>query len=117
MVDADDDRDLLTGSEKGLGKRTPLKEYRTQGRYTQGVMTLKVTKKNGPVVGVQVVDDDDEIMCITSEGVLIRVPVKKIRRTGRLAQGVKIVVPGEGSVVSAVAKVVKHAADMAENAD
>ncbi len=117
VVDADDDRDLLTGSEKGLGKRTPLKEYRTQGRYTQGVLTLKVTKRNGPVVGVQVVDDDDEIMCITSEGVLIRVPVKRIRRTGRLAQGVKIVVPDEGSAVSAVAKVVKHAADMAENTD
>ncbi len=117
VVDADDDRDLLTGSEKGLGKRTPLKEYRTQGRYTQGVTTLKVTKKNGPVVGVQVVDDDDEIMCITSEGVLIRVPVGNIRRTGRSAQGVKIVVPDEGSAVSAVAKVVRHAADMAENAD
>ncbi len=117
VVDADDDRDLLTASEKGLGKRTPLAEYRTQGRYTQGVMTLKVTKRNGPVVGVQVVDEDDEIMCITSEGVLIRVPVASIRRTGRSAQGVKIVVPGEGSVVSAVAKVVKQAAETAEEGD
>ena len=115
VVDADEQRDLLTVSEKGLGKRTPLEEYRTQGRYTQGVMTLKVTGRNGPVVGVQVVDDDDEIMCISSEGVLIRVPVDHIRRTGRSAQGVKIVAPDDGSVVRAVAKVVKHAAEVADD--
>jgi len=94
-----------------LGKRTPLEDYRTQGRYTQGIMTLKVTDRNGPVVGVVVVDDEDEIMCITSEGVLIRVPVRNIRRTGRSAQGVKIVTPDEGTIVRAVAKVVKQAAE------
>lgn len=111
VVDADDKRDLLTVAEKGLGKRTPLEDYRTQGRYTQGIMTLKVTDRNGPVVGVVVVDDEDEIMCITSEGVLIRVPVGNIRRTGRSAQGVKIVTPDEGTIVRAVAKVVKQAAE------
>ena len=114
VVDADEDRDLLTVAEKGLGKRTELKEYRTQGRNTQGIMTLKVTERNGPVVGVLVVDDDDEIMCITSGGVLIRVPVQHIRRTGRSAQGVKIVTPDEGSIVSAVAKVVRQATDASE---
>ncbi len=113
VVDAHDKRDLLTVAEKGLGKRTPLEDYRTQGRYTQGIMTLKVTDRNGPVVGVVVVDDEDEIMCITSEGVLIRVPVKNIRRTGRSAQGVKIVTPDEGTIVRAVAKVVKQAAEPA----
>jgi DNA gyrase subunit A len=114
VVDANEDSDLLTVAEKGLGKRTKLNEYRTQGRNTQGIMTLKVTERNGPVIGVLVVDDDDEIMCITSEGVLVRVPVQHIRRTGRSAQGVKIVTPDKGSRVCAVAKVVKQATDTPE---
>jgi DNA gyrase subunit A len=105
----DDERDLLVVAERGLGKRTPLAEYRCQGRATQGVMTLKITSRNGAVVGVCVVDDDDEVMCISSGGVLIRVPVKGIRRTGRNAQGVKVVTPDEGTVVRALAKVVKTA--------
>ncbi|MFO7946577.1 MAG: DNA gyrase subunit A [Armatimonadota bacterium] len=110
IVDKGDERDLLTVSENGLGKRTALDEYRTQGRYTQGVKTLNVTEKTGSVVGVVVVDNEDEIMCITSEGVLIRVPVENIRRTGRSAQGVKIVRLDNDNTVRAVTKVVKHAA-------
>ena len=109
VVDKKDPRDLLTVSELGLGKRTALADYPRKSRNTQGVLTLKVTKKNGPVVGVQVVEDEDEIMCITSAGVLIRMPVEKIRRTGRNAQGVKVVTPDDGATVSAVAKVVREA--------
>ncbi|MEN6547663.1 MAG: DNA gyrase subunit A [Armatimonadia bacterium] len=109
VLDKDDPRDLLVVSELGLGKRTAVSEYRCQGRNTQGVMTLKITPKNGPVVGVCVVDNDDEVMCISSGGVLIRVPVANIRQTGRNAQGVKVVTPDEGTVVRAIAKVVKTA--------
>ncbi len=108
-VGRDDERDLLVVSEKGLGKRTPLTEYRAKSRNIQGVKTLEITERNGPVVGVQVVEDEDEVMCITSSGVLIRMPVAHIRRTGRSAQGVKMVTPDEGAVVSAVAKVVREA--------
>ncbi len=108
VVDKKDPSDLLVVGEKGLGKRTALDEYKRQGRNTQGIMTLKVTERTGPVVGVEVVDDDDEIMCINSAGVLIRVPVANIRRTGRSAQGVKIAALDEGTVVSAVAKVVRY---------
>ncbi len=115
-VDKKDDRDLLVISEKGLGKRTPLEEYTAKGRNTQGVFTLKVTDRNGPVVGVQVVEDDDEIMCITSAGVLIRMPVKNIRPTGRATQGVKLVTPSEGAKVCAMAKVVRTAANIEEEA-
>lgn len=114
VVDKNDPRDLLTVSAKGLGKRTALKEYPRKGRNTQGVVTLKVTEKNGPVVGVQVVEDDDQIMCITSAGVLIRMPVASIRRTGRNAQGVKIVSPDEGATVCAVAKVVREASGVSK---
>lgn len=112
----DDDRDLLVVSEKGLGKRTPLREYRCQGRATQGVMTLKITSRNGAVAGVCVVDEEDEVLCITSAGVLIRVPVKTIRSTGRNAQGVKVVALDEGTVVQAIAKVVKSAQETPEGA-
>ncbi|MEN6301707.1 MAG: DNA gyrase subunit A, partial [Armatimonadia bacterium] len=114
VLDKDDPRDLLVVSELGLGKRTAVSEYRCQGRNTQGVMTLKITPKNGPVVGVCVVDNDDEVMCISSGGVLIRVPVANIRQTGRNAQGVKIVTPDEGTVVRAIAKVVKTAQESPE---
>ncbi len=116
IVTKKDDRDLLVVGEKGLGKRTALSEYRRQGRATQGIFTLQITDRTGPVAGVQVVDDDDEIMCICSTGVLIRVPVKNIRRTGRNAQGVKIVKPGEEATVSAVAKVVQQAAEKTQQA-
>lgn len=108
-VEKNDPRDLLVVSEKGLGKRTPLSEYRSQSRNGLGLITFKITPKNGPVVGTAVVDDDDQIMCITSAGVLIRMPVANIRRTGRSAQGVKVVSPDEGARVCAVAKVVREA--------
>ncbi len=109
VVDKKDDRDLLVVSEKGLGKRTPLKEYPRKGRRAHGVITMKVTERTGAVVGAEVVDEDDEIMAITAQGVLLRCRVADIRVTGRAAQGVKIVKPGEGDYVSAVAKVVRYA--------
>jgi len=111
VVDKDDKRDLLVVGARGLGKRTPMAEYPRKGRATQGVITLKVTEKTGQVVGVLVVEEDDEVMCISSAGVLIRLPVNGIRQTGRNAQGVKVVTPSEGAVVSAVTKVVRYAAE------
>jgi DNA gyrase subunit A len=116
VLNKDDKRDLLVVAEKGLGKRTPLADYRCQGRNTQGVMTLQITEKNGFVVGVLVVDPEDEIMCITKQGVLIRMPVDKIRQTGRNAQGVKIVNLDEGDKFMAVAKVVREAGESPEDA-
>ncbi|MFO8081222.1 MAG: DNA gyrase subunit A [Armatimonadota bacterium] len=115
-VAKDDDRDLLVVAEKGLGKRTALDEYRAQNRNGVGLITMKITDRTGPVVGTEVVEDDDEIMCITSAGVLIRMPVANIRRTGRNAQGVKLVSPDEGAHVCAVAKVVRDA-EITESSD
>jgi DNA gyrase subunit A len=110
-VDKEDGRDLLVVGANGLGKRTPIAEYPRKGRATQGVITLNVTDRTGAVVGVLVVDDESQIMCITSEGVLIRLPVNGVRQTGRNAQGVKIVTPGEGESVIAVAQVVQYAGE------
>ncbi|MGQ9732762.1 MAG: DNA gyrase C-terminal beta-propeller domain-containing protein, partial [Candidatus Zipacnadales bacterium] len=106
-VHANDPRDLLVVCEKGLGKRTPLKEYRQIGRMSQGVLTVQVTDRTGPVVGVEVVDENDEILCITANGIAIRMPVENIRQTGRIAQGVKVVGLTEGDSVRAVAKVIQ----------
>ncbi len=107
VVNKDDRRDLLVVSENGLGKRTPLSEYPRKGRATQGVITMNVTEKTGTVAGVLVVEPDDHAMCLTSSGVLIRVPVESIRQTGRPAQGVWVVRPGANDKVVAVAKVLK----------
>jgi DNA gyrase subunit A len=107
VVGPKDKRDLLVVCEKGLGKRTALNEYRQIGRASQGILTVQITDRTGPVVGVEVVDDDDEIMCITANGIAIRMPVKRIRQTGRIAQGVKVVNLDEGDAVRAVAKVIR----------
>jgi DNA gyrase subunit A len=109
VVDQDDPRDLLCVAEKGLGKRTPLADYPRKGRPTQGVIAMSITDRTGPMTGVQVVEPEDEFMCLTSNGVLIRVPVRGIRQTGRSAQGVFVVRPSEGETCVAVAKVVRPA--------
>jgi DNA gyrase subunit A len=106
-VEAKDKRDLLVVCGKGLGKRTPLEEYRRIGRVSQGVLTVDVTERTGPVVGVEVVEGMDEVMCITANGIAIRMVVANIRQTGRVAQGVKVVNLGEGDAVRAVAKVIR----------
>ncbi len=79
--------DLLVVTERGFGKRTPLTEYRLQGRGGKGILTARVTGKNGPVVAARVVRDGDEVMLITAQGVAIRQPADGISRVGRDAQG------------------------------
>lgn len=108
-VRKDDKRDLLVVSEKGLGKRTPLREYPRKGRRAHGVITMRVTDKTGPVVGAAVVEPEDEIMCITAQGVLLRCGVGSIRQTGRAASGVRVVRPDDNDRVIAVAKIVRYA--------
>ncbi len=113
-VEKQDRRELLVVSENGLGKRTPLAEYSRKSRRAGGVLTMRVTERTGPVVGATVVDPDDEIMCITAQGVLLRCKTEAIRMTGRAAQGVMIVRPGEEDRVSTVAKVVRYATEKSE---
>ncbi len=109
-----DKRELLVVSERGLGKRTPLSEYSPKGRRAKGVITMKVTDRTGAVIGAAIVDDQDEIMCITVQGVLLRCKVAAIRLTGRSAQGVMIVRPGEEDAVGAVTKIVQYASEEPE---
>jgi len=97
--------DLLVISEKGYGKRTPVAEYRVQTRGGKGIITSRITKKTGHVVGMKIVKDNDEIMLINLSGIIIRLNVNEISEMGRSTQGVKLMrVPENESVVS-IAKI------------
>ena len=102
MVDADEDEaTLLTVSTKGLGKRTPLSEYRQQGRGGQGVIAMKLPK-NARIAGAAMVDDDTDAMLISSEGVVIRIPVSQISLIGRSTQGVTVMKLASGAEVASL---------------
>lgn len=102
------DATLLTVTENGFGKRTGVSEYRLQSRGGKGVINIKVTKKNGLVVGLKLVSDRDELMLITQSGMIVRCPIKDIRTTGRAAQGVRIIRLGAKDIVASIAKVIKE---------
>jgi DNA gyrase subunit A len=106
MVVVKRDAELLVVTEKGLGKRTKIDEYRVQKRGGKGILTLKRTEKTGDVVGLLEVIENDEIMLITRGGIMLRASADNIRETGRSAQGVKLVSLDFGDAVTAVARVV-----------
>ena len=88
---------LLTVSENGFGKRTLEEEYRVQGRGGKGIIDIKTTERNGRVIGAVQVKDDDEVMLVTSGGVLIRMGVKEISVIGRNTQGVRLITLDDAS--------------------
>ena len=100
----DEKAHLLSVTENGYGKRSEVTEYRYQGRGGSGVINVKVTEKNGPVVGIKSVTDTDQLLLITERGQLIRMKVNGIRETGRAAQGVRVIQLEEGDRVVALAK-------------
>jgi len=100
---ADDDMTVLSVTVNGFGKRTKVGEYRLQHRGGSGIINMKTTDKNGRVVAMLTVDDDDEIVVVATDGVVIRVAVKDIRAIGRNTQGVKVMSPNPGAKISAVA--------------
>lgn len=113
----DENAQVLTVTENGFGKRTPVSEYRETKRGTKGVIAIAVTKRNGKLVTAQLVADDDQIMLITTGGVLIRTHVNTIRKTGRAAQGVTLINLGEGETLVDVAKVVEREESNNEESD
>ena len=96
---------LLTACVNGYGKRTPLAEYPVKGRGTRGVINIDANERNGEVVGMKLVEDDDEVILITEKGILIRTGVDEIRETGRGASGVRLIKLDEGDRLVAMAKV------------
>ncbi len=98
---------ILTVTENGYGKRTKTEEYRVQGRGGKGILTIRTTERNGPVVCAHQVMDQDQVMIITGQGKIIRLKVSDISTIGRNTQGVKLIDLGEGEKVVAVAKVME----------
>jgi DNA gyrase subunit A len=108
MVVVRRDASILVVSEKGYGKRSELADYRVQKRGGKGIITLKKTEKTGPIVALMEVIPDDELMMITRQGVIIRLPVDGIRVIGRNTQGVRVMNLDSGDAVVDVARVVKE---------
>jgi len=107
MEALDEGATILTVTENGYGKRTRTEEYRTQGRGGKGILTIKTTERNGPVVYAYQVTDQDELMIITGSGKIIRLRVGDMKVIGRNTQGVRLIHLAEGEKVVAVAKVVE----------
>ena len=107
-VAADEDTQMLTVSEKGLGKRSQIHDYRLSNRGGTGVITLKVTEKTGELISLQSVRDDEELLIITKGGIVIRQRIDTIRETGRTAQGVKLINLDDTDSVAAVAKILQE---------
>ncbi|MDO9394464.1 DNA gyrase subunit A [Methylotenera sp.] len=108
LLIADDDKQtVLVATENGYGKRTQLADFRHSGRGTQGVKAIAVSERNGLVVAAKLVNDEDEIMLITTGGVLIRTRVNEIRELGRATQGVTLINLGEGEKLSGLEKIVE----------
>ncbi len=110
-VVADDAASLLVVSEGGYGKRTPFSDYRVQGRGGMGILTMNCTTKTGKIVGADIVDDEDKLLVMTTKGKGIRLKVKEIRTTGRVAQGVKLIDLADGDHVRSIARIVAQTDD------
>jgi len=99
---------ILVATEKGMGKRTDVIQYRTQTRGGKGVMTMRCTDKTGKMVKIMEVVDSDDLIIITDSGVLMRQPVAAIRTIGRVTQGVKLVKLDEGTSISSITRVISE---------
>ncbi|MEN9560197.1 MAG: hypothetical protein RLZZ502_1408, partial [Pseudomonadota bacterium] len=99
---------VLTATENGYGKRTPIIEYTRHGRGTKGMIAISQSARNGKVIAATLVTPDDEVMLITTGGVLIRTRVKEMRSLGRATQGVTLINLGEGETLSGIEKVIQE---------
>jgi len=113
-VSADDSEKMLSVSEQGYGKQTPISTYRLQSRGGKGVINMKTTEKTGKVVAVFPVDQDSEIMIITQQAKLIRLEAGDIRKTGRSAQGVRLIKTDEADKVTSASLVQPSEEDEAQ---
>jgi DNA gyrase subunit A len=108
LVAENDQQTVLVATENGFGKRTVLSDFRHSGRGTQGVIAIAASERNGKVVAARLVQDEDEIMLITTGGVLIRTRVKEIRELGRATQGVTLIALDAGEKLAGLEKVVER---------
>ena len=107
LVAENDQQSVLTATENGYGKRTPIHEYTRHGRGTKGMIAIQTSERNGPVVAATLVDANDEILLITTGGVLIRTRVSEIREMGRATQGVTLIAVEDGTKLSGLQRIVE----------
>ncbi|MFM8555898.1 MAG: DNA gyrase subunit A, partial [Betaproteobacteria bacterium] len=107
LVAESEAQSVLTATENGYGKRTMIAEYTRHGRGTKGMIAIQTTERNGRVVGAVLVDESDEIMLITTGGVLVRTRVAEVRLMGRATQGVTLIAVDDGNRLSGVQRVVE----------
>ena len=113
MLVAEDERQsVLTATENGFGKRTPIIEYTRHSRATRGMIAITTSERNGKVVAATLVHNDDEVMLITTGGVLIRTRVAEIREMGRATQGVTLIALDGGTRLSGLQRVVERDSDV-----
>jgi DNA gyrase subunit A len=108
MAVVEEEGNLLTITENGYGKRSPISEYRKTHRGSKGVRTIITNERNGKVIYVKEVEEEDEIILTSKEGMIVRIPVKDIRIQGRNTMGVRIMRLNEGDKVVSVAKIVEN---------
>ncbi|RCW42941.1 DNA gyrase subunit A [Paenibacillus prosopidis] len=101
------DKDILIVTSKGYGKRTPVADYRIQNRGGKGIKTLNVTDKNGPIVSLKVVENDEDLMIMTASGTMIRTSMEGISTMGRNTQGVRLINTREDDTVATVTRVAR----------
>jgi DNA gyrase subunit A len=102
---------VLTATENGFGKRTPITEYTRHGRGTKGMIAIQTTERNGKVVAAALVSPEDQIMLITTGGVLVRTRVAEIREMGRATQGVTLINVDEGTHLSGLQRIAESDTD------
>ena len=112
LVAEDEQQSVLTATENGFGKRTPITEYTRHGRGTKGMIAIATSERNGRVVAATLVRPDDEIMLITTGGVLIRTRVAEIREMGRATQGVTLIALDEGTTLTGLQRIAEAEEDV-----
>jgi DNA gyrase subunit A len=115
LVAKDESKTVLTATENGYGKRTPISEYTKHGRGGQGLIAIQTSERNGALVGAVLVEDADEVMLISTGGVLIRTKVAQIREQGRSTQGVTLIALGEGEKLAGVERIEEREEDASGN--
>jgi DNA gyrase subunit A len=108
LVAEDELQSVLTATENGFGKRTPIGEYTRHGRGTKGMIAIQQSERNGKIVAATLVHPDDEIMMITDKGVLVRTRVAEMRELGRATQGVTLIALDAGTKLSGLQRIVEN---------
>jgi DNA gyrase subunit A len=117
LVAGDEQQSVLTATENGFGKRTPITEYTRHGRGTKGMIAIQTSERNGRVVAATLVDPEAQIMLITTTGVLIRTRVSEIREMGRATQGVTLISLDEGTKLSGLQQVAEAEGESENDSD